>query len=96
MDAGCFLWWLEAGHGPGQLGTLKGQGEMLMGAYVTTADAGRAIPDATTELLSQCGDEQERDAIRAGCWYIEMSDLTEGIQLPTVDHMEQLMQRSGE
>jgi hypothetical protein len=71
IDTGCFLWWVESG---------KGEGKIQMGEYATADEAERAIPAANDELLSQCGDKEDRDAIRAGVWHIEMSDLTAGRQ----------------
>jgi hypothetical protein len=59
------LWWIS------KSGNII-DGQIPMGEYATPKDAERAIPGALAELLSQCGSEQERDAIKAGTWITEL------------------------
>lgn len=47
------------------------QGSLFMGQYPTEDASRQAIDGALAELLEQCADDTERDAILAGTWSIE-------------------------
>lgn len=48
-----------------------GQGDFDMGTYDTAEAAEAAIPGARAELIDQCGEQHQKDAIDAGRWSVQ-------------------------
>lgn len=51
-----------------------GQRFLDMGQYPTRDKADAAIPGALAELLAQCREDSEREAIKAGTWGVSSTE----------------------
>lgn len=51
-----------------------GQGDIDMGTFPTEEAAEAAIPAAKRELLDQCGEDAQRQAIEDGSWSVQSDD----------------------
>lgn len=50
------------------------QADFNMGTFASRAEAEAAIPGAEAELIEQCGEQYQKDEIKAGSWTITESD----------------------